>query len=143
MAEFHTELITTVIAGFAVSPSILPKLHQVVDDLRQSVLKFSQKNEQQIAQFWIMMTTYQYHPEMDTVMPRIRLIGFRSTNTMTDVAVGKNKIEKVNFELSFTSSSVEFNDKIYSAIFAGMEQELIEKGLKLTKDSALDFEPTF
>lgn len=49
---------------------------------------------------------------MDTFFPSIRLTSLRSTNTMTDVAVGKSKIEKVNFELSFTSSAVEFNDDI-------------------------------
>lgn len=57
MVEFHCNLKIAVNQGFVVPPSILPKLDAVFSELKESVLKFSQKNKQQVAQFWIMMTT--------------------------------------------------------------------------------------
>ena len=142
MGEFHSELIKAVVQGSTVPPSILPKLEVIVNELKESVLKLSLENIPQPAQFCLMMTTYRYYPEVKSVFTKTRLISFRSTNTMTDLAVGKSKIEKVNFELSFTSSTVYFNGDIYSSIFEEMRGELIAKGRKLNKNSFFDFEPT-
>ena len=142
MAEFHTGLISAVVEGLLVPPSILGQLHKVVSDLKESVLKFSAGGKEQTAQFWIMITTYQYLEEMGTVEPSIRLISFRSTNKTYEVTAGKNQFKKVEFDLEYTSSKAAFNDDIYSAVFEGMKADLIEKGRKLTQDSALDFDPT-
>jgi hypothetical protein len=130
--EFHAEIFTTVLKGFAIPSSVFSALEKVLDVMVNGVLTVTSEKASAEQQYWIMLTRYEYQPLLNRVQPIVRVIAFQVNSKTSDYVINKTRYSEVNFTLSFSQYQCDFNSKIYKSVSASYDQELIEKGKKLS-----------
>ena len=68
-AEFHTQLVTTVLAGFSVPSSVVSGLHKALDTISKGMVTASSTNSSQSMQYFIMLTRYEWQAPSQTMQP--------------------------------------------------------------------------
>ena len=136
--EFHGEIFKAALQGFSVPTSVFSVLEKVLDTVVDGVIKASSEKSSDGQQYWMMMTRYEYQPLLKRVSPVIRVISFKVNSETTNYVVGKSSYSSVKFDMAFGQYQCDFNAKIYKAISATYDQELIEKGMKLAAMKTTD-----
>ena len=64
--HFHTEILTTILEGYAVPSSVLPNLEKVLKTISDGISASSEKDNTS-QQYWIMLTKYNWLSVSETV----------------------------------------------------------------------------
>ncbi|KAF1992225.1 hypothetical protein K402DRAFT_458669 [Aulographum hederae CBS 113979] len=138
-ADVHTELLKTLLSDFTIPTTpTLAALERVITTINTSILHL--RNGDKPAQFWIMATTYDYHPEVEILEPMIRLVSFATTRNMVELERWKGREETVSFEVEFAQTRVQFLDEVYMAVFRDVAKGLVEKGIGFVEGATFGFE---
>ncbi|MCJ1309936.1 hypothetical protein MMC25_003597 [Agyrium rufum] len=132
-AEFHSEILTTVLDGFQIPSTVFESLEQVLGTIATGV-QASTSDTPEARQYWIMLTKYDYMPEVKTVQT---IIHFQVSQQACTYTVHQASYESVSFDLEFGQMQADFNNNIYSQIRQEINQKLIDQGKALITGKSL------
>lgn len=65
--EFHNEILTAVLEGYAVPTSVFSNLEKILKQISDGITKVSSTETDDSQQYWIMLTKYIWEPQDKTV----------------------------------------------------------------------------
>jgi len=137
--HFHTEILTTILEGYAVPSSVLPNLEKVLKTISDGISASSEMDNTS-QQYWIMLTKYNWLSVSETVQTVVRVIQFQVDQSARKYSTNKASYDAVSFDLSFNQFQADFNNDIYSKIRDTMDEKLVSQGLDLVKANFLEVE---
>ncbi|KAM5377543.1 hypothetical protein ACJZ2D_004912 [Fusarium nematophilum] len=137
-SEFHVELLQTAFEGLGVPASAFAAAERVIKSIVDGIVLGSQNNDMQ--QYWIMITKYNYQEIVQRVQPVIRIISFQVSPEARQYTLNKAAFESVSFDFNYSQYQADFNEDIWRQIRPTIDQHLIDLGKQLVDQKTTDIE---